>query len=86
MTGHENIKHSWDIGLRKIPENKHSRKPILIIELNKEFESMVLCAKYLIENKLTRTLNIDSVVRSINYVTTKQKEKYLKLTFEYKNQ
>ncbi|MCL5460229.1 hypothetical protein M3M33_16450, partial [Loigolactobacillus coryniformis] len=55
-------------------------KKVLIVELNKQFNSQLECAQYLIDNKIASGL-IKSVAGGLNKVCRGQRKTYKGLTF-----
>lgn len=60
----ENVRHSWENNLcstkHLIGNNFHGKK-VFAVELNKSFDSIIECAKFLIENNITKSKNIRTV-------------------------
>ena len=55
---------------------KHRKKPVKIIELNIEFESIIDCANYLVSNKITACQDVKSVSNKINRALKNNKPYY----------
>lgn len=55
---------------------KHTRERVKIVELNKEFDSGVECAKFFIENNLCKTKKVECAQIRISHAITHNKKVY----------
>ena len=90
-----NILHKNNIEIKPIPKfdittiprsvknDLAHTKRIKIVELNKEFSSLIECGKWLIENNYCNTEKPDLAQRSISRVLNGDRKTYCKLHFEY---
>ena len=82
VTHSENIQDAYDND--KISRDKsYLHKPIYCIELDMEFESIVACASYLVDNGLSKSANKWNCHHSIHRVLRGTRKSYLGLTFGY---
>ena len=79
-----NVLSKYD--LTKIGNTKpRPTKKVLIVDLNKKFESCKDCAQFLLDTNIVSNVSLTSIIASIQAVCTGNRSKYKKLVFKYLN-
>lgn len=78
-TSSHNRNHAINSGLAN---HEHCKKKLKIVELSKEFDSILECSDFLISSNFTQSNRIH-VAKSVGQVLNKRKPAYLKFTYIY---